>query len=54
MSSSKLVKRANWEEKMNLHRFGKSWHTDRVATVRDKSLENVFFPGQGKVREFQF
>ena len=26
----------------------------RVATVREKSLENEFFPGQGKVREFQF
>ena len=26
----------------------------RVATVREKSLENDFFPGQGKVREFGF
>ena len=25
---------------------------DRVATVREKYLENDFFPGQGKVREF--
>ena len=25
---------------------------DRVATVREKGLENNFFPGQGKVREF--
>ena len=24
----------------------------RVATVREKYLENEFFPGQGKVREF--
>ena len=24
----------------------------RVAMVREKSLENDFFPGQGKVREF--
>ena len=26
----------------------------RVATVREKSLVNEFFPGQRKVREFQF
>ena len=25
---------------------------DRIATVREKCLENEFFPGQGKVREF--
>ena len=25
--------------------------TPRVATVREKYLENEFFPGQGKVRE---
>ena len=24
----------------------------RVATVREKHLENEIFPGQGKVREF--
>ena len=30
---------------MNLYYF-------RVATVREKYLENDFFPGQGKVREF--
>ena len=27
-------------------------HLYRVATVREKCLENDFFPGQGKVREF--
>ena len=26
----------------------------RVATVREKSWKMKFFPGQGKVREFQF
>ena len=24
----------------------------RVATVREKRLENIFFPGQGKLRKF--
>ena len=30
------------------------FHQDRVATVREKSLENEFFSRSGKVREFQF
>ena len=38
------------------HRFssagGKLLFELRVATVREKLLENNFFPGQGKIREF--
>ena len=31
---------------------GKGGIICRVATVREKYLENEFFPGQGEVREF--
>ena len=37
---------------ISLGQEGKGIH--RVATVREKSLENEIFLGQGKVREFQF
>ena len=42
----------NTRKSLNLQIWG--WHISRVATVREKVWKMKFFPGQGKVREFEF